>query len=103
MTLDELARTKIKAWLHSHEITQTALAARIGKKQAWVSRYLSGEFNADLTTLDRMAGVFDHTFMQLLNVTDDSDEGQIIEAYRALPRKSQRLARELLKTLAHMS
>jgi predicted transcriptional regulator len=51
LTLDQVARDRIKHWIVSTGVTQTELAARIGRTQAWMSRYLSGEFDADLETL----------------------------------------------------
>ena len=50
-TLDEQARQRIRTWIQLTGVTQKTLGERIGRNQAWMSRYLSGELNADLETL----------------------------------------------------
>jgi transcriptional regulator with XRE-family HTH domain len=84
LTLDQIARTQIRRWIQSTGITQTALAERIGRNQAWMSRYLGGEFDADLVTLNQIATVFDHTITALLQVPEDPDIARLVMNYRAL-------------------
>src|SRR4029077_2246017 len=84
LTLDELARGRIKAWISSTGITQVNLGERISKNQAWMSRYLGGEFDADLETLQKMAKVFGHSLSALLDAPTDPEEAKLLDAYRAL-------------------
>jgi transcriptional regulator with XRE-family HTH domain len=83
LSLDDIARKQIRHWIEGTGITQATLADRIGRNQAWMSRYLKGEFDADLTTLDQMARVFNHTVAALLNVPDDPEVAQLVSHYRA--------------------
>jgi transcriptional regulator with XRE-family HTH domain len=83
MSLDETARSQIRRWIDTTGLTQTQLATAIGRNQAWMSRYLAGEFDADLTTLEQMAGVFSHTIAELLLVPPQPDEARLILNYRA--------------------
>jgi transcriptional regulator with XRE-family HTH domain len=96
-TLDEQARGQIKKWIESTGITQTTLSDRIGKNQAWTSRYLSGEFDADLETLQKIARVFGHSLTALLEIPADPEEAALVTAYRALTAPARTLALELLK------
>jgi transcriptional regulator with XRE-family HTH domain len=99
-TLDDLARGRIKTWIATTGITQTYLAEQIGENQAWVSRYLSGEFNADLDRLQKIARVFSHTLSALLDSPLDPQEQQLIDAYRALPPTARAL---VLPLFQHMT
>lgn len=83
MSLDETARSQIRRWIDTTGLTQTQLATAIGRNQAWMSRYLAGEFDADLTTLEQMAGVFSHTIAELLLVPPSPDEARLVLNYRA--------------------
>ena len=83
MSLDETARSQIRRWIDTTGFTQTQLATAIGRNQAWMSRYLAGEFDADLSTLEQMAGVFSHTIAELLLVPPQADEARLILNYRA--------------------
>lgn len=95
-SLDTLARKQIVAWMETTGITQVALGERIGRNQAWVSRYLSAEFDADLDALQRIAEVFGHTLWTLLgNLPADRREAELISLYRAC-RPAGRRAVELL-------
>lgn len=92
-TLDHLARTRIKAWIASTGVTQTDLAERIGRNQSWMNRYLRGDFDADLSTLQKIAEVFGHPLTALLDLPDkDPIEAKVLEAFRSLsPRGRQAL------------
>jgi transcriptional regulator with XRE-family HTH domain len=95
-TLDELARSQIRKWIHSTGITQTALAERIGRNQAWMSRYLAGDFDADLETL-KIAMVFGHSLTSMLDVPKDPEEAALLTAYRALRPEGRGIALSLLQ------
>lgn len=99
-TLQEQARSQIKRWIGSTGITQTDLAARINRNQAWMSRYLSGDIDADIDTLHQMAQVFSHTLATLVDMPADPDEATLIRIYRGL-RVEGRTA--LLHMLQEMS
>ncbi len=96
-TLDQVARDRIKAWIASTGVTQTELAERVGKNQAWMSRYLSGEFDADLETLQKMARTFGHSLSALLDTPADPVEARWMEYYRALPVTARTIAMNLLE------
>lgn len=96
-TLDQLAREQIRRWIHSTGITQTTLSERIGRNQAWMSRYLAAGFDADMDTLEKMARVFGHPFTALFNLPVDPDESALITAYRALPPQARKIAINLLQ------
>jgi transcriptional regulator with XRE-family HTH domain len=98
-TLDQQARERIRQWIATTGVTQAELGARIGRNQAWMSRYLKGEFDADLTTLDRMAQMFGFTLVGLLNLPSDPFEARLIEEVRALPPKTRQTLLEMLTSL----
>jgi transcriptional regulator with XRE-family HTH domain len=95
---DDRVREKIKAWIASTGVTQAALAERIGRNQAWMSRYLGGEFAADLETLHKMARAFNHSLAALLDAPTDPIEAKLIEAFRALPLEDRATAFALLES-----
>jgi transcriptional regulator with XRE-family HTH domain len=98
-SLQETARTQIKRWIVSTGITQVAFGERIGRNQVWVSKYLKGEFDTDLETLQQMAQVFRHTLTQLLDFPSDPDEEALITLYRALRPEARRLAFQMLQEM----
>jgi transcriptional regulator with XRE-family HTH domain len=98
-TLDQQARERIRQWIATTGVTQAELGTRIGRNQAWMSRYLKGEFDADLTTLDRMAQMFGFNLSALLNLPSDPFEARLIEEVRALPPKTRATLLDLLTTL----
>lgn len=81
---DDMARAKVSQWLAASSMTQTALADTIGRNQAWMSRYLDGEFDTDLETLDRLAAAFGHTLYELLDVGANATEAEVLERWRSL-------------------
>lgn len=81
ISLDDAVRTQVKRWLESTATTQTALAAQIGRNEPWMSRYLSGEFNADLDTLKKIAEAFDHTLAALFQAPQDPDVARLVAFY----------------------
>lgn len=83
-SLDQQARDRIKAWIASTGVTQTELADRIGRNQAWMSRYLKGEFDADLETLQKIAQTFGFTLIALLDLPSNPHEARLMEEFRAL-------------------
>lgn len=99
-SLQDTARAQLKRWIGSTGITQAAFGERIGRNQVWVSKYLKGEFDADLETLQQMAQVFRHTLTQLLDFPSDPDEAALITLYRALRPEVRRLAFQMLQEMS---
>lgn len=96
-TLDEVARGQIRKWIQSTGITQTNLAERIGRNQAWMSRYLAGDYDADLETLQKIALVFGHSLSTMLELPKDPEEAALLSAYRALRQEARVLALNVLQ------
>jgi transcriptional regulator with XRE-family HTH domain len=83
--IDEIARQQIRQWLKSTGTTQVSFADQIDRNQEWVSRYLNGNFDADLPTLQRMAGVFGHNLATLFgSLPSDPDESALLTMFRGL-------------------
>lgn len=101
LTLDQIARARIREWLTATGTTQTTLGERIGKTQAWMSRYLAGEFDADLTTLQKMAEVFGHSIAALLDVPSDPQEATLVNYFRAVDDEKRAIALRLFESWVH--
>ena len=86
---EQRARDRIKGWIQATKMTQAELGERIGKNQAWMSRYLSAEFDADFETLERMATVFGHTLHALLDLPHDPYEARLLEHVRKMSPTSR--------------
>jgi len=99
LSLDQQARERIKAWVASTGVTQTELAERVGRNQAWMSRYLKGEFDADLDTLAKIAACFGFTLIALLDLPRDPHEARLVEEFRALPPRGRASLLDFLGTL----
>ena len=97
-TYEQRARDRIKSWIQSTNMTQAQVAVRIGKNQEWMSRYLSAKFDADFETLERLAAVFGHSLIALLDLPRDPQEGRLVEFYRALPPQSRTSLLDFLAT-----
>ena len=94
---DDTARAKVAQWLATSKMTQTTLADNIGRNQAWMSRYLDGEFDTDLETLERLAQAFGHTLFELLDTPANITEAEVIERWRALKPSARRLLLDVLR------
>jgi transcriptional regulator with XRE-family HTH domain len=100
-TLDEIARARIREWMRTTGATQVMLAGRIGKTQAWMSRYLSGELDADLESLRGMAAAFEHSLSALLEAPTNPIEAELITLYRALHPDARKALLDLLRLWAN--
>jgi transcriptional regulator with XRE-family HTH domain len=97
--IDEIARQQIRQWLRSTGTTQVAFAEQIDRNQEWVSRYLNGNFDADLPTLQRMAGVFGHNLATLFgSLPTDPDESALLRMFRELRPEDRKLQLSLLRS-----
>jgi hypothetical protein len=83
--LDERVRGRVKGWV-AGQMTQAEFGRRIGRNDSWVSRYFDENHDADLDTIAKMAEACGHTIYEVLDATPPEDEGDLIEAYRALPK-----------------
>ena len=97
-TLDQQARQRILTWIRTTGMRQAELAERVGKTQAWLSRYLSGQLDADLRTLDLLARQFGHSLVALLDLPAEPKEAKLIEMYRALPADARMVADQLFQS-----
>jgi ribosome-binding protein aMBF1 (putative translation factor) len=95
--LDDAVRERIRTWIQSTGVKQTALAPLIGKPQPWIRRYLAGELDADLETLQRLARIFGHQLTALFDAPADPGEARLTELYRALPEASRPILFSLLE------
>jgi transcriptional regulator with XRE-family HTH domain len=99
--LSEMARQRLASWMAANpKITQTTIAQAVGVTQAWVSRYKSGEQDADLDQLAAMARVFGHTLTELLDLRPDPKEQELIDAYRRLRVEARPLAVQMLQAMS---
>lgn len=99
LSVDQQARERIKAWIASTGVTQVELAERIGRNQAWMSRYLNAEFDANFETLQKIAECFGFTLIALLDLPRDPHEARLIEEFRALPPRGRASLLDFLGTL----
>jgi transcriptional regulator with XRE-family HTH domain len=99
--LADMARQRLASWMAANpKITQTQVAHAVGVTQGWVSRYRSGEQDADLDQLAAMARVFGHTLTELLDLRPDPKEQELIDAYRRLRPEARPLAVQVLQTMS---
>src|SRR5215470_17746095 len=99
-TLQAQARSRIRNWLKATHTTQSALADRIDKKPAWLSRYLSAEYDADLETLRAIARVFGREISALFDTPSDPEIAELVSHYNALPASGRALLLALARELA---
>jgi len=101
--ITERVRQRVRQWVATTGVRQVVLARQIDKNQAWLSRYLAGEVEADLITIERLAQAFGHTLLALLEVPADPAEAHVIEMLRALPPGPRRNAVRLLEDLIRLA
>jgi len=101
-TPHKLARLRLKNWMDAQGVNQTALARKVGRRQSWLSRYLSGEFKTDIDTLERLATALDKPFTALFESLPDSHDSRLIdliEIYKALEDVDQLLLLRMAQNL----
>jgi len=89
LTLDQIARDRIRAWMAATHTTQVTLGDRIGRDQPWMSQYLSAKTDADLETLRRMAEAFGRQFPDLFAQPSHPKFAKFFDDYLALPAVMQ--------------
>lgn len=99
-TLDQIARKQIKRWIESTGTTQVEVGLQVGRNQSWMSRYLKGEFDADLDTLQKITRVFGHELTSALNIPSDPEEALLVSRFRALRIEARRIVLTLLEHLS---
>lgn len=100
LSLDDVVRRRVAAWMAARSLNQTDLATAIGQNQPWVNRYLKGALKADLETLARIAQAFDQPLATLLDQPPPKSDAPVLEMYRALSPKQQTLIRKLLAIIS---
>lgn len=91
MSADDLARSRLKKWRTTRQVTQKQLGEAAGHDQPWASAYLAGEINAGLTELTGMAALFGYPLSALFDVTDDPDADSLLNCYRAMAADDKKL------------
>jgi len=99
-SLDYVARERIKQWMTATRTTQVSLANSINRKQASMSRYLGGEYDADLETLRKIAAVFGRQISALFDTPSDPEIAELVSHYNALPASGRGLVLDLVRELA---
>jgi transcriptional regulator with XRE-family HTH domain len=97
--LDDQARARLTAWIAGRGMTRTEFGEGVGRNQSWASRYLEGEFAADLDTLARAAALFQQPISALFDATPDPDEAEALTRWRGLPPERKALMLGLLRDL----
>jgi transcriptional regulator with XRE-family HTH domain len=96
--LDDVARDRVRAWMTARGWNQTVLAKQLHRSPAWVSRYLQGGFNLELTMLGRIARIFDHDLAALIRTSPaDRNEAQLVAGYRAMDQRARRVVLDFAK------
>jgi transcriptional regulator with XRE-family HTH domain len=91
-TLDEIARNKIRLWIVGSGLTQVEIATRVGRTPGWLSRYLKGEFDADLEQLKKFTLAFKVPFFALFEEPGSSpDEARLLADFRAAGPEGRQL------------
>jgi len=97
--LDEIARKRIQSWIAATGVSQAEISRRVDRTGAWLSRYLRGEFDADLETLQRIARVFGHSLAALLDVPTDPVEEEVLSLFRACPQDAREAVLHMLRVI----
>lgn len=97
-TLQNIARAHVRRLIDGHRVPMAAVSEAIGQKPNWVSRYLSGQFDADLDQLAAIAEFFKIRFSDLLNVPPPTvDDGELWQLYGALPAEKQAVVLQVVR------
>jgi transcriptional regulator with XRE-family HTH domain len=95
--IDDTARRRVRAWMAARRVTKTKIAQVAGRTQAWASRWLAGDFDAQLDDLAKIAAHFGQPIAALFDQRPDPAEAELVELYRGLPPERQTLALDLLR------
>lgn len=64
-TASDKLRVRVREYMDAHKMSQTQLAARLGKTQSWLSRRLTGDQSFRMKDLDPLATIFRITVPEL--------------------------------------
>jgi len=95
--IEDGVRRTITAWMSARAVTKTALGTAVGRNQPWVTRYLDGEFGADLETLQRVADFFGEPITALFPAVTEDDAGEVVNRFRATTPPRRALVLGLLR------
>jgi hypothetical protein len=90
--LDETVRRRLNEWVASSRkaVTLEAMSNAVGRPGNYAGRYLEGlTQRADLQTLKVWAGMFGKTLNELLDLSADPRENQVLEKWRMLTADQQ--------------
>lgn len=90
-------RRTIGRWMAARGVTKTALGAAADRNQPWVTRYLDGEFGADVETLAKIAAFFGEPVSALFDAQPDPEVDELLQRFRATTRPRRALVLELLR------
>ena len=99
-SVKDLARQRIRRWTRASGRTQTDIARVIGRSQVWVSQYLSGDQDADVDDLCKLARLFGHTLTVLFEEFEDPTHRVVMDAFWAIAEDDRALALAMLQALA---
>lgn len=78
-------------------VTKTALGHAAGRNQPWATRYLDGEFGADLETLGKIAAFFGQPIAALFEAHPDEAVDELVKRFRATTPPRRALLLDLLR------
>jgi transcriptional regulator with XRE-family HTH domain len=94
------ARDRVLLWITASGRSQASLAKEIGRSQAWLSRYLAGVFDPDITTLDQIAGAFGHDVSALLTQRQNAEDDEYLGLLHAVSPEARKHVLAFLRLLA---
>jgi len=96
-TVEDGVRRTIARWMAARGVTKTALGAAADRNQPWVTRYLDGEFGADVATLAKIAAFFGEPLAALFEAQPDPEVNELVQRFRATTPPRRALVLELLR------
>jgi transcriptional regulator with XRE-family HTH domain len=94
------ARARVIEWIDASGRSQASLAKELGRSQAWLSRYLAGVFDPDMTTLGQIAAAFGHDVSALLTQRASADDDKFLRLLHAVSPEARRNVVAFLRLLA---
>jgi transcriptional regulator with XRE-family HTH domain len=94
------ARERVLLWIMASGRSQASIAKEIGRSQAWLSRYLKGVFDPDMTTLGQIAAAFGHDVSALLTQRASAEDNEYLGLLHAVSPEARRNVLAFLRLLA---